>query len=249
MSDSTQRRVALVTGASRGIGEATARALAADGRLVVLSARSTDRLEAIKSQIEADGGQAAVQPCDIADHEALAGLVEQVAGDYKRLDVLVNNAGITRDNLMLRMSDEEFDEVIHANLRSVFIACRAALRPMMRGKWGRIINIGSVSGLVGNAGQANYAAAKAALGGLTRSLAREMASKGITANVVAPGFIETGMTESLPEQVKQGARQATAVGRFGQPEEVGAAVAFLAGEQASYITGQVLAVDGGMTMC
>ncbi|MDX1681600.1 MAG: SDR family oxidoreductase, partial [Phycisphaeraceae bacterium] len=161
----------------------------------------------------------------------------------------VNNAGITRDNLLLRMSDDEIDDILNVNLRSVFVACRAAARPMMRGKWGRVINISSVSGLVGNAGQANYAATKAGLLGLTKSLAREIAGKSITVNAVAPGFIETDMTDELPDAVKSGARDATALGRFGQPEEIAAAVAFFASEEASYITGQVLAVDGGMTMC
>lgn len=244
----TDQRIAIVTGASRGIGAAIAKALAADGRHVVCMARNADKLEAIKAEIEADGGVASVATCDITDQAAFAEVIEQVAKENGRLDILVNNAGITRDNLMLRMSDEEFDDVITANLRSVFVSCRAALRPMMRGKWGRIVNIGSVAGLVGNAGQANYATAKAGLIGMTRSIAKEMAAKNITANVVAPGFIETDMTDVLPQQVKDGAKAHTPAGRFGQPHEIAAAVAFIASENAGYVTGQVLAVDGGMTM-
>lgn len=247
MSNSEQR-IAIVTGASRGIGAAIAKALAADGRHVVCMARNADKLEAIKAEIEADGGVASVATCDITDQVAFAEVIEKVAKEHGRLDILVNNAGITRDNLMLRMSDEEFDDVITANLRSVFVSCRAVLRPMMRGKWGRIVNIGSVAGLVGNAGQANYATAKAGLIGMTRSIAKEMAAKNITANVVAPGFIETDMTDVLPPQVKEGAKAITPAGRFGQPHEIAAAVAFIASENAGYVTGQVLAVDGGMTM-
>jgi len=220
------KRVAIVTGASRGIGASIAKALATQGRHVVLMARNQDKLDAVKAEIESAGGSASTQTCDVSNGESLAGVVEAVAGEYKRLDILVNNAGITRDNLMLRMSDDEFDDVINTNLRSAFVACRAALRPMMRGKWGRIINISSVSGLVGNAGQANYAAAKSALIGMTRSMAKEMASKNITANIVAPGFIQTDMTDVLPQQVKDVAVSHTPVGRFGQPEEIAAAVAF-----------------------
>ncbi|MCC5828127.1 MAG: 3-oxoacyl-[acyl-carrier-protein] reductase [Phycisphaeraceae bacterium] len=248
MTEATIQRIAVVTGASRGIGEATARALAADGHHVVMLARSVPAMEAIAQQIASNGGQAEALEADITDHAGLAATIEGIAQKHGRLDILVNNAGITRDNLMLRMSDEEFDQVIHANLRSVFITCRAALRPMMRGKWGRIINVGSVAGVAGNAGQANYAAAKAGLAGMTKSLAKEMAAKNITANLVAPGFVETSMTEKLPDTIKELARKATPLGRFGQPEEIAAAIAFLAGERAGFITGQVLAVDGGMTM-
>ena len=248
MAEATGQRVAIVTGASRGIGAAIAQAIAKQGRHVVCVARNADKLGQMKAQIESEGGQASVESCDLADSEAVNALIEKVAKDHGRLDILVNNAGITRDNLLLRMSDAEFDDVIATNLRSVFVACRAALRPMMRGKWGRVVNVGSVSGLVGNPGQANYAAAKAALGGFTKSLAKEMASKNITANVVAPGFIQTDMTEVLPQQVKDFAIAATPLKRFGQAHEVAAAVAFLCSEEASYITGQTLAVDGGMTM-
>jgi 3-oxoacyl-[acyl-carrier protein] reductase len=248
MPDTPEQRLAIVTGASRGIGAAIALALGRQGRHVVLLARNADKLNEVAGQVTAAGGRASVKTCDVADHQALAEVIEAIADEHKRLDILVNNAGITRDNLLLRMSDDEFDSVINTNLRSVFVACRAALRPMMRGKWGRIINIGSVSGLVGNAGQANYAAAKAGLCGLTKSIAKEMAAKNITANVVAPGFIETDMTGVLPDQVKELAKSHTPLKRFGQPHEIAAAVAFFASEEAGYITGQTLAVDGGMTM-
>jgi 3-oxoacyl-[acyl-carrier protein] reductase len=249
MAEQSIKRIAVVTGASRGIGAEIAKALAAQGRHVVCVARNEAKLKETQATIRAAGGEASIRSCDVADGKALAACIEAIADEHKRLDILVNNAGITRDNLVLRMSDEEFDDVIATNLRSVFVACRAALRPMMRGKWGRIVNISSVSGLVGNAGQANYAAAKSGLLGLTKSIGQEMAAKNITANVVAPGFIETDMTVGLPQPIKDMAMQVTPLRRFGQPEEIAAAVAFFASEAAGYITGQVLAVDGGMTMC
>jgi 3-oxoacyl-[acyl-carrier protein] reductase len=248
MAETTDKRIAVVTGASRGIGAAIAQALAKQGRHVILMARNADKLAEVQKAIEAAGGTASCAACDIADGKALAGAIEQIADTHKRLDILVNNAGITRDNLLLRMSDEEFDQVINTNLRAVFVACRAALRPMMRGKWGRIINISSTSGLVGNAGQANYAAAKAGLVGFTKTIAREMGGKNITANVVAPGFIETDMTSGLPQQIKDLAIDHTPLKRMGQGAEIASAVAYFASEEAGFTTGQVLAVDGGMTM-
>ncbi len=242
------QRIALVTGASRGIGAEVAKVLAQQGRHVVCAARTAEKLDEVKQTINQAGGSASTVTCDISDGQQITDMIEQIAKDHGRLDILVNNAGLTRDNLLMRMSDEEFDEVILTNLRSVFVACRAAMRPMMRSKWGRVINLSSVSGIVGNAGQSNYAAAKAGIVGFTKSLAKEMASKGITANAVAPGFIQTDMTDGLPQQVKDGVLKMTPAGRFGQPEEIAAAVAYLASEQAGYVTGQVLTVDGGMTM-
>ena len=193
------RRVAFVTGASRGIGRAIAEKLASDGCHMVLVARSADRLEALAKEITDHGGSAEACPCDIGDGEALATAVTDAAERHGRFDILVNNAGITRDDLLLRMSDEAWDEVIHVNLRSAFVACRAAVRPMMRGRFGRIINVGSVSGVMGNPGQANYAAAKAGMIGFTKTIGKEFAGKGVTANVVAPGFIATDMTDALPD--------------------------------------------------
>jgi len=241
------RRVAFVTGASRGIGRAIAEKLASDGCHMVLVARSADRLEALAKEITDHGGSAEACPCDIGDGEALATAVTDAAERHGRFDILVNNAGITRDDLLLRMSDEAWDEVIHVNLRSAFVACRAAVRPMMRGRFGRIINVGSVSGVMGNPGQANYAAAKAGMIGFTKTIGKEFAGKGVTANVVAPGFIATDMTDALPDLVKEEATKRIPAKRFGTPEEIAHAVSFLASDGASYINGRVLAVDGGMT--
>jgi Dehydrogenases with different specificities (related to short-chain alcohol dehydrogenases) len=253
MPEDQQPRVAVVTGASRGIGRAIALRLArpapgGQGRHVVLVARSEGPLNDVRAEIEAAGGRASVRTLDLADGAAVASTIEAIAEEHGRLDVLVNNAGITKDGLILRMSDADFDAVLNVNLRSAFIACRAAARPMMRQRFGRIVNIASTSGLVGNAGQANYAAAKSGLIGLTKTIAKELGGKGVTANVIAPGFIESDMTANLPQQVIDGVKALQAVNFSGQPEDIAAAVEYVQSDDARFLTGQVIAVDGGMTM-
>ena len=241
-------RVAFITGASRGIGKAIALRLARDGRHVVLAARSEGPLKDLAAQIIAAGGKASIAVVDIADSKSLTDGIAKAVAECGRLDILVNNAGITKDNLMLRMTDEDFDSVITTNLKSAFVACRVASREMMRGKFGRIVNIASTSGIIGNAGQANYAAAKAGLLGLTKTVAREFGSKGITANVVAPGYIETDMTAGLPAEIKDGILKMCAVRRLGVADDIAAAVAYVTSDEAGFLTGQTLIVDGGMTM-
>ncbi len=247
MPESSQR-IALVTGASRGIGKAIALRLARDGRHTVLLSRNDGPLNEVKFQIEQAGGSASVVAVDAADSKALGAAVDKIAEDHGRLDVLVNNAGITRDGLVLRMSDDDWNAVIQTNLTAAFVTIRSAARAMMRNKFGRIVNIGSTSGVVGNAGQANYAAAKAGLIGLTKTIARELGGKGITCNCIAPGFITTDMTEGLPPQVKEGVLALMAVKRLGSPDDIAAAVSYVTADEAGFLTGQTICVDGGLTM-
>jgi 3-oxoacyl-[acyl-carrier protein] reductase len=243
-------QTAIVTGASRGIGRAIALRLAAQGARVVACARNADKLAEVAAACKQQELPGAVEASvlDVTDRAAIDRLVESVAERLERIDILVNNAGITRDGLLMSMEDEAFDEVITANLKSVFWMTRAVSRHMVRARSGRIINISSISGLSGNAGQANYAASKAGIVGLSKSVAKEFGKRGITCNVVAPGFIETDMTDGLPDAVKENYKNLIPVRRFGQPEDVAEAVVFLAGAGAGYITGQVLTVDGGLLM-
>ncbi|MBT9252985.1 MAG: 3-oxoacyl-[acyl-carrier-protein] reductase [Brockia lithotrophica] len=240
-------RVALVTGASRGIGRAIALELARGGaRVLVVYRGRRDAAEAVVEEIRGLGSEAFAEQGDVARPEEAERLVSLALERFGRLDILVNNAGITRDNLLLRMKDEEWEEVLRTNLSGPFYLMRAAAKHMVRARRGRIVNIASVVGLVGNPGQTNYAAAKAGLIGLTKAAAKELASRGITVNAVAPGYIQTDMTESLPEAAKEALLRLIPTGRFGSPEDVARAVRFLAGDDAAYITGHVLVVDGGM---
>lgn len=242
-------KVAVVTGASRGIGRAIAERLASEGAKVVVNHRaSAEQAEEVVKAIREQGGDAVAMQADVSDFQQAHELMQAVTKEFGRIDVLVNNAGTTRDTLLMLMKEADWDLVIDTNLKSVFNCCKAVARGMVRQRSGRIINITSVAGLAGNPGQTNYAASKAGIIGFTKSLAKELGTRHITVNAVAPGFVPTALTNSLPEDLRQAAIEHTPLGRFGEPEEIAAAVAFFASDEARFITGQVLSVDGGLAM-
>jgi len=242
-------QVALVTGGTRGIGRSIAAGLASSGAQVAIIGTDAERSSTAAAELSADAAvPVAAYACDVADTQAAEQVVNRVVEDFGRLDILVNNAGITRDNLLVRMKEEEWDELLETNLKGVFNFCKPAARVMMKARAGRIINISSVVALLGNAGQSNYAAAKAGIIGFSKSLARELASRNVTVNVIAPGFIDTEMTAALPENARQELQKRIPLGRIGRTDEIAAAVQFIASNEAAYITGQVISIDGGMSM-
>lgn len=244
-----ENKIALVTGASRGIGKAVAKELAKKGAFVIVNYNgSKDAAECVVEEIKEDGGDAVLFQCDVSDYTACEQMIAEVLKTYKRIDILVNNAGITRDNLLMKMSEDEFEAVLDTNLKGTFHTMRFISRVMLKQRSGRIINMASVVGITGNAGQTNYAASKAGVIGMTKSVAKELASRGVTVNAIAPGFIETDMTEVLSDRVKETVSTQIPMGKMGRPEDAAKLAAFLASDDAGYITGQVINVDGGMVM-
>lgn len=242
------QKISIVTGASRGIGKSIACTLAEYGSTVVCISRHTEDVKTVADEINKNGGKASSRACDVSDQASVDSLIKSVQSEFGRMDILVNNAGVTRDGLIMRMSDDDWNTVLDINLKGVFHTIKAISRTMMKQKYGRIINISSVVGITGNAGQSNYAASKAGLVGLTKSMAQELAPRGITVNCIAPGYIETDMTDGLTDSVKEDLVKQIPLGRIGKPEEVAAMVLFLASDEAEYITGQAITVDGGLVM-
>ncbi len=242
-------KVAVVTGASRGIGAAIAKAMGAEGAFVIVNYNgSQDKAEAVVAEIKSNGGDGVAIKCDVGDYESAETFFKDIVKEYGGVDILVNNAGINRDGLLMGMKEADFDDVIRTNLKGAFNGCKCVARPMMKKKAGRIINMASVAGVIGNAGQANYAASKAGVIGLTKSVARELASRGITCNAIAPGFIKTDMTDALPDSVKEEAVKTIPLGTFGEVDDIANMAVYLASDNARYITGQVICVDGGVAM-
>ena len=244
-----KNKIALITGAGRGIGRAIAIALAKEGAEVVINYNgSEERAKEVKQTIEENGGKASIYKCNVSDFVACEAMIKDIVKEYGHLDILVNNAGITKDGLIMKMKEEDFDSVLNVNLKGTFNTIRHSARQMLKQRSGKIINISSVSGILGNVGQANYAASKAGVIGLTKTMARELGSRGITVNAIAPGFVDTEMTEVLSEEIRENACKQIILGRFGKPEDIANTAVFLASDKADYITGHVISVDGGMNV-